>query len=108
MKETIEECFALDLADGEFPPGVWVSAGRFDGEYGVFCGDPDGVRNFIPEPQIAEVIADLRRHGEDLQAQMLADIEPDVAALRAGRQRLVRDLAGKRLPVCGTRKEKHK
>jgi hypothetical protein len=27
-EERMEECFALDIEAGEFPPGLWASAGR--------------------------------------------------------------------------------
>ena len=96
-EERIEECFGLDLKDGEFPPGLWASAGRLGEAYGVYVGTESQVRDFIPESRIPEVIAGLEGQGEATLARILKDIAPDVAELRAGRQRIVRDLAGRKL-----------
>jgi hypothetical protein len=97
QKPKIEECFALDLADGEFPPGVWATGGRFKGEYGVFLGEFSEVQGFLPEARIGEAIADLKQQGELHLAAIIEGIRGDVTALRTGRMKLVRDLAGRRI-----------
>jgi hypothetical protein len=101
-----EEVMALDLPDGEFPPGLWVSAGRLAGEFGVYLGAFQEVQHFVPESQIRELIADLKRQGETTLAEMVENIQPDVRALRTGKQKLVRDLGGKRIRPTTNRKER--
>jgi hypothetical protein len=96
-EERMEECFALDRKDGEFPPGLWATSGRLGEEYGVYVGHESRVEDFIPEWRIPEVVAGLEEQGEMMLARILKGITPDVAELRAGRQRLVRDLAGRKL-----------
>jgi hypothetical protein len=85
------------MNDGEFPPGLWASAGRLGEAYGVYVGNESQVQDFIPEARLPEVIAALEGQGEATLARILRDISPDVAELRAGRQRIVRDLAGRKL-----------
>ena len=96
-EERMEECFALDIEAGEFPPGLWASAGRLFDAYGIYVGNASQVQDFIPESRLPEVIAGLEEQGERMLARILKGITPDVAELRAGRQRLVRDLAGRKL-----------
>jgi hypothetical protein len=97
MGKTIQEVFAQDLPAGAFPHGIWAVAGRFGGEYGVFLGVFDDVQEFVPESQIREVIANLKAQGETDLAALVQGVRGDVAELRAGRQKLVRDLNGKRI-----------
>jgi hypothetical protein len=92
----IREWFTLEHADGTFPPGVWVTAGRLGGEWGVFYGTLDKILNFIAEAHIAEAIADLKRQGAVTLARMVEGVTGDVAALSAGREKLACDLAGRR------------
>jgi hypothetical protein len=96
-EERMEECFALDFEAGEFPAGLWATAGRLFDAYGIYVGHRQQVEDFIPESRIPEVIAGLEEQGERMLAGILKGLAPDVAELRAGRQRLVRDLAGRKL-----------
>jgi hypothetical protein len=97
MKKPIEECFAMDLPDGEFPDGIWATAGRHGNEYGVYLGAFDEVQMFVKESSITEVIARLKANGASHLAAIVEGVSDGVRALRTGRQKLVRDLAGKRL-----------
>jgi hypothetical protein len=92
-----EEWLVSDHAEGVFPPGLWAVAGRLGDEYGAYLGNEQGVESFVPESRIAENIDHLNRQGETMLAAMLANLQPDIAALRTGRQKLVCDLAGKKL-----------
>jgi hypothetical protein len=83
-EERMEECFALDLEDGEFPPGLWATSGRLGEEYEIYVGHEQQVQDFIPEWRIPEVIAGLEEQGERMLARLLRGIAPDVAELRAG------------------------
>jgi hypothetical protein len=83
----ILECFALHVADGEFPPGPWAVAGRLDRksgdrEYGIFLGGSGGMQTFVPESRIGEVIADLKRQGEFDLATGIEGARGDIRALR--------------------------
>jgi hypothetical protein len=92
------EWYALDHTEGEHPPGLWVAAGRDQDAVGVFIGIEEEILGFIEEAHIDDVIGYLRALGEQPLRQMLADVRPDVVALRAGRERIAVDFSWRRIP----------
>jgi hypothetical protein len=97
---TIEEGLFLNYPERSYPPGLWACAGRFQNQYGMYLGDQRGVRTFIPESRLAENIVHSKSQGETGRAvaNMLVDLQPDLTELRSGRQKIVRDIAGRNLP----------
>ncbi|HEY1861658.1 MAG TPA: hypothetical protein VGG61_14960 [Gemmataceae bacterium] len=97
MEPKAEEWFANEHREGVFPPGLWACAGQLKDLYGLYLGAFEEIQDFIPESRIPEYIASLRSAGEMALAQMLENLQEDVVLLRTGRERLARDLAGRKI-----------
>ena len=97
LEPKIEEWLALNQPDGASPPGVWVTAGQLNGEYGMFIGEHKEVLCFIPEAKLDAYVVILELEGWPELAQMIENLKPDLARLKAGTERLAVDLAFRKI-----------